>query len=74
MHYISVNMRHGEDASEMDNSIFIIFHAFIFFHINTVFKQREGTFSKFDLSCLSVELMSSRLEIFISCKGSDILR
>lgn len=73
LYYISVTMRYGQYTSKMDNSIFIscpqFFPTLILFDSN---KEREN-FSKFSLSCLLVQLISSRLEICIWYKDSDIL-
>lgn len=57
----------------MDDFIFIpylhLYFTLYYFNLN---KERE-IFSGFNLNCLLVESISSRLEMFIQCKSSDIL-
>lgn len=57
----------------MDDFIFIpCLHLYFTLYYFNSSKERE-IFSRFNLSCLLVELISSRLEMFIQCKSSDIL-
>lgn len=57
----------------MDNSIFILCLHLDFTLYCFYLNRERDIFSRFNLSCLLLEFISSGLEIFIQCKDSDIL-